>query len=81
MKVQELIDQLNTMNPEAEVLLARDAEGNGYSPCTAFSTDLKLVPTWSADAAVFNQVDVNEGAFTQKDYDDAPDCVVLWPRT
>lgn len=36
MNVRELIDDLLQMDPEAQVILQKDAEGNGYSPlyCT-----------------------------------------------
>lgn len=32
MKVSELIELLRKENPESEVILQEDAEGNGYSP-------------------------------------------------
>jgi len=32
MKVKELIESLKKLDPELEVILQRDPEGNGYSP-------------------------------------------------
>lgn len=32
MKIKELIEILSEMNPELEVILQKDPEGNGYSP-------------------------------------------------
>jgi len=36
MKVKELIEELNKVNPELEVLIARDEEGNGFSFLSGF---------------------------------------------
>jgi len=33
MKVKELINKLNKLDPESQVILQKDSEGNGYSPC------------------------------------------------
>lgn len=33
MKVKELIETLQGLDAEAEVILSRDAAGNGHSPC------------------------------------------------
>jgi hypothetical protein len=32
MNVTELIAQLNTYNPDTEIIISRDSEGNGFSP-------------------------------------------------
>jgi hypothetical protein len=32
MNVRELIEQLSTMDPEMQVIMQSDSEGNGYSP-------------------------------------------------
>lgn len=36
MKVRELIEQLSKEDPERIVIMAKDAEGNGYSPLSSF---------------------------------------------
>jgi hypothetical protein len=36
MKVRELIEELQKENPEAEVIMSSDAEGNSYSPIYGF---------------------------------------------
>lgn len=33
MKIKELIEQLLTLNPELEVIIGKDREGNAHSPC------------------------------------------------
>jgi len=35
MKVQDLINQLESMDPDSEVVLSRDGEGNSYSPLSS----------------------------------------------
>jgi len=49
LKVQELIDDLLKMNPDAELVLQKDSEGNGYSPCAGADDEAIYVPenTWS----------------------------------
>jgi len=36
MKVQELINQLKTVDPDCEVIMSSDSEGNNYSPLSSF---------------------------------------------
>lgn len=68
--VADLIVALSTLPPAARVVLAKDAEGNGFSPLNlAEGPDVSLgtyIPdsTWSGE---FQNGDV------------APDAVCLWP--
>lgn len=50
MKVKELIEILKPLDPEAEVILSKDAEGNNYSPLSDYSSG-KYIPdsTWSGE--------------------------------
>jgi len=50
MNAKELIDYLKGFDPETEIVLQSDAEGNGYSPL-AGADDGYYVPdsTWSGD--------------------------------
>jgi hypothetical protein len=36
MKVKELIEQLQDVDPESEVIMAKDSEGNHYTPLSGF---------------------------------------------
>jgi len=36
MKIKELIEQLQEANPESEVIMAKDSEGNYYTPLSGF---------------------------------------------
>lgn len=50
MKVRELLQQLMGQDPEREVVMSSDSEGNSYSPLSSIST-ASYVPdsTWSGE--------------------------------
>lgn len=83
MKVKELIEALAGADPEAEVILQKDAEGNGYSPLDAVDHDAVYVPesTWSGE--VFSMHWTAEDACMDKEewaeITSKPRCVVLAP--
>jgi len=85
MKVSELIEQLQKLNPDALVVLQKDSEGNGYSPLagaegaiyiaeSSYSGDV-LTPSWSAEAAGID----NEKEWESIKKDPSKQCVVFWP--
>ena len=49
MKVKDLIAALQNVDPEREVILQKDAEGNGYSPCAGIDDNCtyEAESTWS----------------------------------
>lgn len=48
MKVKELIKHLNDHDPELEVILVKDSEGNGFSPLASIGTSYYIAETtWS----------------------------------
>ncbi len=51
MKVKELIRLLERENPESEVIIQKDAEGNGYSPLSEVDGNAVYIPesTWSGN--------------------------------
>lgn len=69
MKVKDLIDELSEYDPEAEVILSSDAEGNNYSParmlCAAHYTPIK---SW------YGEVD-----HPNNPHPDGDNAVVIWP--
>lgn len=70
MKVKELIKILKTCNPEHDVVLQKDSEGNGYEELRCWETDL-----------MFNS---KEGEVYTKESTDSydeymPNCLVLAP--
>jgi hypothetical protein len=83
MKVKELIVLLSGVNPEAEVILQKDAEGNGYSPLSGVDTQAVYVPesTWSGEVYdlgwTAEEAGMEEEAW--KLLQEEPSCVVLYP--
>lgn len=51
MKVSSLIKQLNTCDPNSEVIVQKDGEGNGFSPLSCVSKNAIYIPesTWSGE--------------------------------
>ena len=51
MKVRDLIVELSALDSDAEVILQKDAEGNGYSPLHCVDGNAVYVAdsTWSGD--------------------------------
>lgn len=74
MNVKELIEQLKKLPQEAEVVMAKDAEGNSFSPYANHSDQYHYIPnsTWSGELW---------GGEDEEDEkpDNAVKCVVLWP--
>lgn len=83
MKAKELIEILAKVDPGAEIILQKDAEGNGYSPLEGVDADAVYVPasTWSGD--VYSMEWSAEDACMDNDEWEAikakPRCVVLFP--
>ena len=83
MKVKELIEELSKLDPESQVILQKDAEGNGYSPLYAVDGDAVYLSdsTWSGDVYSTNwtaddaDMDAEEWAEMLKKHR----CVVLAP--
>ena len=51
MNVKELKEQIANLPDDMEVVLQKDAEGNGYSPLSGADPDAVYIPnsTWSED--------------------------------
>lgn len=83
MKVKELIRELQLLDPELEVILQADGEGNSFSPLEGTDENCVYVAettwsgelydtTWTADEACMHE---DEWAEILK----KPRCVVLYP--
>ena len=80
MKVHELIQQLSNADPDSEVILSRDSEGNGYSPVGTLEMAMPY-DSWYG-GAVYNPSDEDEmlsDCWTQDEWDELPRVVVIWP--
>ena len=84
MKVKELIEELKKVDPEREVIMAKDDEGNGFSPLADFSQDL-YVPhsTWSGEIHIEELTEeLKKYGYTEEDMyngNDGVKALVLWP--
>jgi hypothetical protein len=58
--------------PNVKVVLSRDAEGNGYSPCSSIC-NAKYVPSSTCRGEIIPEDDDAE-------YKNAENVVVLWPN-
>lgn len=63
MNIAGLIEVLQTYDPELDVVVAKDAEGNGFSELSAVSLE---------------QFDLQEFEPVSEDGDWSPNCIVLW---
>lgn len=92
MKIRELIEELNKLDPELLVVMARDEEGNGYGTLREVATNLVYIPedseiklksltTWLINHG-YSEEDVY-GYVEDPEWDDrvpeGEDCIVLWP--
>lgn len=83
MKIKELIEQLEGLDPEMEVIMQKDGEGNGYSPLagadpsgiyiadSTYSGDV-YDSNWSADDADMDEEEWEEIL-------EMPRCLILYP--
>lgn len=85
MKVSELISQLQSMPQDAEVILQKDAEGNGYSPLSEADCDCIYVPRSTYHGEVLStkwtwqEADIYSSEQWEEFKRDNPRCVVLAP--
>jgi hypothetical protein len=82
MTVQELIDQLKTLDPNALIILSKDAEGNEYSPCQeeVYPVRYEAVTSWYGNIGFSELTDqlIEEG-YTEEDLVDGVSAIVLYP--
>lgn len=77
MTVKELVEYLNQLNPDAIVVVSKDAEGNGFSPLDAFSYgEYTAESTWSGYQVDFSCIGDED---YQQPGDSVVDSVCLWP--
>lgn len=83
MKVKDLIAALAKANPEAEVILQKDGEGNSYSPLSGADLKAVYVPdsTWGGDvySMRWTAADACKTAAEWAEIKAKPRCVVLHP--
>jgi len=58
--------------PNVKVVLSRDGEGNGFSPCSSICS-ARYVPSSTCRGEILSEDD-------EAEYDNVEDVVVLWPN-
>ena len=81
MKVKELIEILSKCNPDADVVLSRDEEGNGYGSLSDVSLEFNWDGEYNAEIGLKELTpDLIKAGYEEEDtMPDGYDCVVLWP--
>lgn len=80
MTVSELIEELQQIEDKSRtVVMAKDAEGNGYSPLSSFWVGAyRAETTWYGDVG-FESVEQLEDGYTEEDVIDGEPAVILCP--
>lgn len=84
MKVKELVDKLQNCNPEEEVYVAADSEGNNFRELYGVDNDFALETGdgYRAHGPWLRELDEQrkQHGYTEEDVnEDAEDVVILWP--
>lgn len=83
MRVKELIDLLKDVNPDSEVILQKDSEGNGYSPLRGVDDECVYVPECPWSGSIYSlHWTAREACMEPKEWKAMkrkPRCVVLYP--
>lgn len=79
MNVGELIELLQTFDPERVVIMQRDSEGNGYAPLLGADDNAR----WNSARGELgleriSELDRKQG-YTEEDIVDGEPAVVVWP--
>lgn len=82
MKVRELLEQLKGVDPEREIVMSKDAEGNGYSPLSSlWEGRYRAETTWYGDVGleILTAEDRQRGYTDEDVIDDGVPAVILVP--
>lgn len=81
MKVKELIEQLQKVDPERIVIMSSDSEGNSYSPLSDFWEGAYLADTtWSGEVGFEKlTLELKEEGYDEEDILEGEKCIVMCP--
>ena len=80
MKIKFLIEKLSKLNPNSEVIISSDSEGNHYGILLDISAPQGLKFSKIDGEIVMSTRDEIDEFFTEKVYNKCKDCVVLYPN-
>lgn len=83
MLVKELIEELSKCDPESELIMQKDSEGNGYSPLNGIDKDCYYIPdsSWSGDVYC-KEWTAEENGLEEDEWEEIKkqrSCIVLFP--
>lgn len=83
MKVKDLLEQLKDLDPEMEIIMQKDSEGNGYSPLAGADPEGIYIAesTWSGDVYDASWT-ADDACMDEEEWEEIqaqPRCVVLYP--
>jgi hypothetical protein len=67
MTAKELIEVLSKVDPDAEIILQKDEEGNGFYPLRIADPNMVYVPESSWDGTIYSLSWTHEDACMDKD--------------
>lgn len=84
MTVKELKKELENLPDNMEVILQKDAEGNGYSPLSGVDAAVVYIPdsTWSGDVYSVEEWSADDAGMNEDEWTEIktkPRSVVLFP--
>ena len=82
MKVSELIEELKKVDPDNEVIMSKDGEGNSYSPLSDLGSGIYIAEnTWSGECynPQWSCDDAGMGVEEWEEILKKPRCTTLWP--
>lgn len=80
MKVVELMDILNSVDQDAEVVMASNEEGTGYHIVNSVDSNSNFIGDYYVEIGVAELTDeLLEQGYTEDDLLDGEPCIVLWP--
>ena len=83
MKVKELLELLNTLDPEMGIIMQKDAAGNGFSPLAGADPDGIYIAETKWNGTVYDSNWTAEDSDLEEDewqeFLELPRCLVLYP--
>lgn len=80
MTVKELMATLSTLDQDAVVIMQKDPEGNGYSPCSGIGGN----GAWNKSDHEYGYAtltaNLEKSGFTKEDIVNGVPAVVMWPE-
>lgn len=79
MKVSQLIDELKKLDPEREVILARDEEGNGFNQLWNVDDNAVIDDAYEETGIHHLTPGLEDSGYTDEDIIEGKRVVILWP--